>query len=168
MLHEQGFPYHCLVLFLGGGERERPRPFPSTVFPSFLPCTRPVVNRAPRRALCPVLARNIVLHRFESATGVYVVTPPFGCRSAGSATATAAILDQAYSNHSLVNKTRFPMPSWSKRRCRAYGGGNSGGSGMSLVTVECAGHGSCNDDGSCTCITGFTGTSASSRGRRGT
>lgn len=81
----------------------------------------------------------------------------YGPGSAGSATATAAILDQAYSNDSLVNKTRFPMPSWSKRRCRAYGGGNSGGSGMSLVTVECAGHGSCNDDGSCTCIAGFTG-----------
>ena len=35
---------------------------------------------------------------------------------------------------------------------------------MSLVTVECAGHGSCNDDGSCTCIAGFTGTSAFSGG----
>ena len=89
-----------------------------------------------------------------------VVNPLAGPRSAGSATATAAILDQPYSDSSLRNKTRFPMPSWSKRRCMAYGGGNLGTAGMGLVTAECAGHGACTDDGTCDCVDGYEGRSA--------
>ena len=61
----------------------------------------------------------------------------------------------------------FPAPSWKARFCKRYGPatsaawGNAGAegwdSGLTVLDVECSGHGTCNAAGQCECTGGHTG-----------
>lgn len=45
----------------------------------------------------------------------------------------------------------FPTPTWAKRRCRAIGPGHAAGSSAEMLSLECSGHGFCNEEGACVC-----------------
>jgi hypothetical protein len=53
---------------------------------------------------------------------------------------------------------RFPMPSWAQRRCRAFGPVTVAiGQRRTVRKSECNGQGTCDSDGRCQCVGGWSG-----------
>ena len=58
----------------------------------------------------------------------------------------------------------FPMPPWRQRLCKYVGPGNNLSSYTGTpLSVECSGHGKCDEGGSCVCFSGYGGTDCSEK-----